>query len=77
MPGGVEAVSDVGDAPLSIEAVPVGTSVSGAPPVVHLRHSEPSAREELGSEIQPRFRVGGWAFVGLDNERRRLALGPR
>ncbi|MEA2502205.1 MAG: hypothetical protein QOD01_2316 [Actinomycetota bacterium] len=68
--GCIDAVGDVGNTPMSIQAVPIRTPVRGAPAVIHVRDGEPPAGEELCPELQPWLRVRGWAFVGFDYERR-------
>src|SRR5215211_2116484 len=73
--GGGDAVVDVDDPPLAVQATPVGAAVAGGAAVVDVHHGDAPAGEELVADVQGAGDPGGGAAVAGHDQRRPLPLG--
>ena len=76
VPGRVDAVDDVHHAPPPVQALAERATVAGAAPVVHVDDREPTAREVLDLQIQPRRRLPGRPPVAPHDQRRARSRRP-
>src|SRR2546430_14916254 len=67
---GVDAVVDIGHAPLAAEHVAVLASVTGRAAVVDVDKRETPARPVLVLEVVDRQRGAGWSAVAVHHQRR-------
>src|SRR6202011_2241109 len=71
----VDAVVDVDNAPIAVQALAIGPAEAGAPAVIDIEHRDAATGPELRGQIErARGRAGGTA-VALDQQRR-LFLRP-
>src|SRR4030095_11132429 len=70
-------VFDIENAPLPIQALPVGAAESGTASVVHIGNREPATRPELDLQVEGGARRSRGPPMADQNERRTLALGGR
>ena len=72
VPGAVNAVVHIHDAPASPEPVPVGPAIAGTAAIVHIQNGNAPA----GPILEPQVKSGGgrrrWPAVALDQQRRQL-----
>src|SRR6266567_3813936 len=66
----VDAVVDIDDAPVQVQALTKGAAEAGAAAVIDVEHRDPAAGPELGGEIERARGRGGRTAVALDQERR-------
>src|SRR5580704_7569748 len=73
--GAVDAISDVDDAPVSLQPLAVGTTEPRAAAVVHIQDRDAAAGPVLDAEVQGAGCRSRGAAVALDQQRWPLALG--
>src|SRR5262249_6376877 len=69
MQGGIGAVVDVDDAPLSVQPAAIGSAKATAASVVHVGHRESSACPEL--YVEPESRVGARCRTSMNLHQKR------
>ncbi len=71
-PRRVDAVVDVHDAPVQVEAFTIRAAVTRTAAVVHVGHGKATARPELHLQVQHRLRLCRRSAVADDDERRAI-----
>ena len=74
--GRVQAIGDVGDAPLAGQALAVATAVAGRTGIVDIHHGEPAGGEELRPQVKAGLGVGSRPRMGLYQQRRPAICWP-
>src|SRR5437773_12513018 len=77
MPGTVDAVLDIDDAPFAAKPVAIGATVPSAPAVIHIQNGKPTAGPVLDIPVEGGREGARRPAMGADNQWRQLVCRSR